>query len=200
MKHLRTVDDVMTHAVVTVNRGAPFKDIVEAMRQWRMSALPVVSDEGRVVGVVSEADLLFKAQGTDESRAVTAGQLMTVPAVTVPRNAGIAGAARLMARGHLKRLPVVDDDGRLVGVVSRGDLLKIYLRPDEDIAQQLRELIMAQLIPAGSANVYVHVADGIVRLSGTVPDPSLVDVLVRVARTVPGVVDVSARFESEVPA
>lgn len=72
MKHLRTVDDVMTHAVVTVNRGAAFKDIVEAMRQWRISALPVVSEEGRVVGVVSEADLLLKAQGADESRAVTA--------------------------------------------------------------------------------------------------------------------------------
>ncbi|WP_405719495.1 CBS domain-containing protein [Streptomyces sp. NBC_00046] len=200
MKHLRTVDDVMTHAVVTVNRGAPFKDIVEAMRRWRISALPVVSDEGRVVGVVSEADLLLKAQGADESRAVTAGQLMTIPAVTVPRNAGIPGAARLMARGHLKRLPVVDDDGRLVGVVSRGDLLKIYLRPDEDIAQELRELIMNQLVPAGSASVYVRVSDGIVRLSGTVPGPSLGDVLVRVARTVPGVVDVSARFESEVPA
>lgn len=200
MKHLRTVDDVMTHAVVTVNRGAPFKDIVEAMRQWRISALPVVSDEGRVVGVVSEADLLLKAQGADESRAVTAGQLMTVPAVTVPRNAGIAGAARLMARGHLKRLPVVDDDGRLVGVVSRGDLLKIYLRPDEDIAQELRDLIMTQLLPVGSASVYVQVSDGMVGLSGTVPDPSLGDVLVRVARTVPGVVDVSARFESEVPA
>ncbi|MET9657438.1 CBS domain-containing protein [Streptomyces sp. NPDC006510] len=200
MKHLRTVDDVMTHAVIPVNRGAPFKDIVEAMRRWRISALPVVSDEGRVVGVVSEADLLLKAQGGDESRAVTAGQLMTVPAVTVPRNAGIPGAARLMARGHLKRLPVVDDDRRLVGVVSRGDLLKIYLRPDGDIAQELRELITTQLIPAGSATVYVHVSDGIVRLNGTVPDPSLGDVLVRVARTVPGVVDVSARFESEVPA
>ncbi|MEE1769983.1 CBS domain-containing protein [Streptomyces sp. JV185] len=199
MKHLRTVDDVMTHAVITVNRGAPFKDIVEAMRQWRISALPVVSDEGRVVGVVSEADLLLKAQGGDESRAVTAGQLMTVPAVTVPRSSSIAGAARLMARGHLKRLPVVDDDGRIVGVVSRGDLLKIYLRPDEDIAEELRELIMTQLIPAGSASVYIDVSDGIVRLNGTVPDPSLGDVLVRVARTVPGVVDISARLESEVP-
>ncbi|GGV95062.1 hypothetical protein GCM10015535_61710 [Streptomyces gelaticus] len=200
MKHLRTVDDVMTHAVITVNRGAPFKDIVEAMRQWRISALPVISDEGRVVGVVSEANLLLKAQGADEYRAVTAGQLMTVPAVTVPRNAGIAGAARLMARGHLKRLPVVDDDGHIVGVVSRGDLLKIYLRPDQDIAQELRELIMTQLIPEGSATVDVHVSDGIVRLSGTVPEPSLGDVLVRIACTVPGVVDVSARFESEVPA
>ncbi|MGC5005382.1 CBS domain-containing protein [Streptomyces sp. DT203] len=200
MKHLRTVDDVMTHAVISANRRTPFKDIVKTMRQWRISALPVLTDEGRVVCMVSEADLLLKAQGGDESRAVSAGQLMTVPAVTVTRYASIAGAARLMARGHLKRLPVVDDDGRLVGLVSRGDLLKIYLRPDEDIAAELRELIMAELIPAGSAAVRVHVADGIVHLDGCIPDPSLNDVLVRVARTVPGVVDVTARLDVEVPA
>ncbi|MEV6731086.1 MULTISPECIES: CBS domain-containing protein [unclassified Streptomyces] len=199
MKHLRTVNDVMTHAVISVDRGAPIKEIVEAMRQWRISALPVLSDEGRVVGVVSEADLLLKAQGADESRAVTAGQLMTFPAVTVTEETGIAGAARLMAHRHLKRLPVVDSDGRLVGVVSRGDLLKIYLRPDADIAEELRELIMAELIPAGSAVVQVHVTDGLVHLDGTIPDPALRNVLIRVARTVPGVVDVTAaRLGTEV--
>ncbi|MFD7916012.1 CBS domain-containing protein [Streptomyces sp. NPDC059752] len=199
MKHLRTVEDVMTHAVISVDRRTPFKDVLEAMRQWRISALPVLSEEGRVAGVVSEADLLLKAQGADESRAVTAGQLMTVPAVTVTKDATIPGAARLMARGHLKRLPVVDGDGRLIGVVSRGDLLKIYLRPDADIAEELRALIMAELIPAGSAMVQVHVADGIVDLEGSIPDPALKDVLVRVARTVPGVVDVTAvRLDSEV--
>ncbi len=201
MKRLRTVNDVMTHAVISVDRGAPFKDIVEAMRQWRISALPVLSEDGRVAGVVSEANLLLKAQGADESRSVTAGQLMTVPAVTVTEETGIPAAARLMARRHLKRLPVVDADGRLLGVVSRGDLLKIYLRPDADIAEELRELIMAELIPAGSAVVQVHVADGIVHLDGSIPDPSLKDVLVRVARTVPGVVDVTtARLDTEVRA
>ncbi|MFB9581009.1 CBS domain-containing protein [Streptomyces goshikiensis] len=199
MKHLRTVADVMTHAVISVDRRTAFKDIVEAMRQWRISALPVLSEEGLVAGVVSEADLLLKAQGGDESRAVTAGQLMTVPAVTVTKDATIPGAARLMARGHLKRLPVVDGDGRLIGVVSRGDLLKIYLRPDADIAEELRELIMAELIPAGSGTVRVHVADGIVHLDGSIPDPALKDVLVRVARTVPGVVEVTAeRLDTEV--
>ncbi|MGW7456344.1 CBS domain-containing protein [Streptomyces sp. NPDC054797] len=199
MKRLRTVNDVMTHAVISVDRGAPFKDIVEAMRQWRISALPVLSEDGRVAGVVSEANLLLKAQGADESRSVTAGQLMTVPAVTVTEETGIPAAARLMARRHLKRLPVVDADGRLLGVVSRGDLLKIYLRPDADIAEELRELIMAELIPAGSAVVQVYVADGIVHLDGSIPDPSLKDVLVRVARTVPGVVDVTAaRLDTEV--
>lgn len=199
MKHLRAVEDVMTHAVVSVDRRTPFRDVVEAMRQWRISAVPVLSQDGRVAGVLSEADLLLKAQGADESRAVTAGQLMTVPAVTVTKDATIPGAARLMARGHLKRLPVVDGAGRLIGVVSRGDLLKIHLRPDADIAEELRELIMAELIPAGSATVRVHVADGIVHLDGSVPDPALKDVLVRVARTVPGVVDVTAaRLDAEV--
>ncbi|MGW7456277.1 CBS domain-containing protein [Streptomyces sp. NPDC054797] len=199
MKHLRTVDDVMTHAVISVDSRAPFKDIVETMRQWRISAVPVLSGEGRVAGVVSEADLLLKAQGADESRSVTAGQLMTVPAVTVGRDATIPGAARLMALRHLKRLPVVDN-GRLVGIVSRGDLLKIYLRPDADIAEELRALIMAELLPAGSAMVHVHVADGIVYLTGSVPDASLSDVLVRVARTVPGVVDVTAQLDEAIPA
>lgn len=97
---------------------------------------------------------------------------MTSPAVTVPKDATIAGAARLMARGHLKRLPVVDDDGRLVGVVSRSDLLKIYLRPDADIARELPELLMAELIPAGSAEVHVHVVNGAVHLQGSIDPPN----------------------------
>ncbi|MFJ7779388.1 CBS domain-containing protein [Streptomyces yangpuensis] len=195
MKSPRTVDDVMTGAAISVDTGAQFKDIVETMREWRISALPVLSADGRVAGVVSEADLLLKAQGMDESRAVTAGQLMTVPAVTVTKDATIAGAARLMARGHLKRLPVVDGDNHLVGVVSRGDLLKIYLRPDEDIGAELRELLTAYLLPTGSAEVYVHVANGIVYLRGTVPDSATRDMVVRVARTVPGVVDVTATLD-----
>ncbi|MFD0033091.1 CBS domain-containing protein [Streptomyces sp. NPDC127172] len=190
MKHLRTVGDVMTRSVISVGKGAPFKDIVEAMRQSQVSALPVLSADERVAGVVSEADLLLNAQDMDETRAVTAGQLMTEPAVTVTKDATIASAARLMAHGHLKRLPVVDEDGVLIGIVSRGDLLKTYLRPDADIAAELREMITAHFAPAGAPLVHVYVSDGIVRLEGSVPDPRLQDMLVRVARTVPGVVDV----------
>ncbi|MFD1662094.1 CBS domain-containing protein [Streptomyces caeni] len=193
MRHLRTVGDVMTHEVVSVGRDAPFREIVESMRQWRVSALPVLSEEGRVVGVVSEADLLVRAQGDDTSGALTAARLMTVPAVTVPRTATIEGAARLMARGPLKRLPVVDDEGRLVGVVSRSDLLKIYLRPDEDIAQEVRSGLEA-LLPAGSPGLDVRVENGVVTLGGTVPGQAPVAALVRVARAVPGVVDVRERL------
>ncbi|MCX5193129.1 CBS domain-containing protein [Streptomyces sp. NBC_00249] len=194
MKHLRTVDDVMTHAVISIDRGTAFKDIVEALRMWNVSALPVLAQDGQVVGVVSEADLLLKPQGADTAHDTTAEQLMTRPAVTVTKDATIPTAARLMARGHLKRLPVVDGDGRLVGVVSRGDLLKVFLRPDEDIGAEIREMITYQLIPRGSAEVHVHVANGIAYLNGSLADPAMEDVVVRAAGTVPGVVDVKADF------
>ncbi|MFD6230323.1 CBS domain-containing protein [Streptomyces sp. NPDC060232] len=194
MEHLRTVADVMTRGGVCVDRGTAFKDIVETMRMWNISVLPVLAEDGQVAGVVSEADLLLSTQASDPDRATTAERLMTRPAVTVPTTATIQAAARVMARGHLKRLPVVDGDGHLVGVVSRGDLLKVYLRPDADIGTEIRELIMLRLIPRGSAEVHVHVDNGIVYLHGSIPDPSMEDVLVRAVGTVPGVVDVRADF------
>ncbi|WP_314245183.1 CBS domain-containing protein [Streptomyces kutzneri] len=194
MKHLRIVDDVMTHAVVSLGHGTAFKDIVEALRMWNVSALPVLSEDGRVIGVVSEADLLLKEQGSGTAGVATAERLMTRPAVTVTKDAAIPAAARLMAHSHLKRLPVVDGDGRLTGVVSRGDLLKVYLRPDADIAAEIREMIMHQLIPRGSVEVHVHVANGVVHLNGSLPEPALEDAVVRAVAAVPGVVDVKADF------
>ncbi|GAA2635514.1 CBS domain-containing protein [Streptomyces spororaveus] len=194
MKHLRTVDDVMTHGAASIDCGTAFKDIVEVLRMWNVSALPVLSDDGRVIGVVSEADLLLREPGTDTAGATTAEQLMTRPAVTVAKDAAIPAAARLMARSHLKRLPVVDGDNRLIGVVSRGDLLKVYLRPDADIAAEIREMIMYQLIPRGSAEVRVHVANGVVYLNGSLPEPAVEDTVVRAVGTVPGVVEVRTDF------
>ncbi|MGW1085410.1 CBS domain-containing protein [Streptomyces sp. NPDC002596] len=93
MQHLRTVNDVMAHAVVSVDRGAAVQNIVESMQQWRISALPVVADDGWVAGVISGADLLPEAQGVDVPRSDTAGQLMTAPTVAVTRDATLAGAA-----------------------------------------------------------------------------------------------------------
>ncbi|MFF4582671.1 CBS domain-containing protein [Streptomyces sp. NPDC001389] len=199
MKHLCTVDDVMTDAVISVDHDTAFKDIVEAMRMWNVSALPVLSGEGKVTGVVSEADLLLNGTDTGPDRATTAERLMTRPAVTVTRDATIPAAARLMARCHLKRLPVVDGDGHLIGVVSRGDLLKVYLRSDADIGTEIRELITGLLSPRGPAEIHVHVASGVAYLYGSLPDPTLEDVVVRAAGTVPGVVDVKAEFTVTVP-
>ncbi|MFG2026911.1 CBS domain-containing protein [Streptomyces sp. NPDC048825] len=198
-----TVSDVMTHTVVAVGRDAPFKEIVELFDQWKVSALPVLEAEGRVIGVVSEADLLPKeefrdADDTDvnpgepaeraKAAAVTAGELMTTPAVTVHADASLAEAARNMARRHVKRLPVVDGVGLLQGVVSRGDLLKVFLRSDEEIAEEIRHTVLNQL-PL-TTTLTVSVAEGVVTLGGSLPDRSLVPVVARAVRAVEGVVDI----------
>ncbi|WP_020123405.1 CBS domain-containing protein [Streptomyces canus] len=194
-----TVSDVMTHTVIAVGRGAPFKEIVELIDQWKVSALPVLEGEGRVIGVVSEADLLPKEEfrDTDEGdlaeRAKAGGliadELMSTPAVTVHANASLAEAARIMARRHVKRLPVVDDVGMLQGVVGRGDLLKVFLRGDEEIAEEIRHAVLSRL-PVTTDSLTVTVADGVVTLSGSLPERTLAPVVARAVRAVEGVVDV----------
>lgn len=200
------VGDVMTRKVVALGHAATFKDIVKAMRQWKVSALPVLREGKRVVGVVSEADLLRKQElragvpgrtapaervaDSAKAGAVTAEELMTAPAVTVHVEATLAQAARTMARAGVKRLPVVGDDGTLIGIVSRSDLLKVYLRDDEDIAQEVRREIVDRLFPAPPEPVRVEVRDGVVRLTGRVRDTGLVPVVARLVRGVEGVVDV----------
>jgi CBS-domain-containing membrane protein len=200
------VSDVMTHTVAAIGRKANFKEIVQLMEQWKVSALPVLEGEGRVIGVVSEADLLPKEEFRDsdpdrhtqlrrlsdlaKAGAVTAEDLMTAPAVTVQANATLAQAARTMAHAKVKRLPVVDDMGLLEGVVSRGDLLKVFLRGDEDIAEEVRREVVSYLFRAPSAPVRVQVQDGVVTLTGRVRDTSLVPVAARLVRSVEGVVDV----------
>ncbi|WP_089107324.1 CBS domain-containing protein [Streptomyces hyaluromycini] len=196
------VSDVMTHTVLALRHGAAFKDIVKAMQQWQVSAAPVLDDHGRVVGVVSEADLLRKEQARADApgrppepdrtkaRAVTAEELMTVPAITVHPGATLPEAARTMARHGVKRLPVVDADGLLRGVVSRADLLKVFLRDDEDIAEEIRREIVPHLFPDSAEPVRVRVRDGVVTLTGRVPDTALVPVATGWVRGVDGVVAV----------
>ncbi|MEU0039180.1 MULTISPECIES: CBS domain-containing protein [unclassified Streptomyces] len=200
------VSDVMTHTVASIGRRANFKEIVEMMEQWRVSALPVLEGEGRVIGVVSEADLLPKEEFRDsdpdrytqlrrlsdlaKAGAVTAEELMTTPAVTVRAGATLAQAARIMAYAKVKRLPVVDDVGLLEGVVSRGDLLKVFLRDDEEIAEEVRREVVSYLFRAPLSPIRVQVQDGVVTLAGRVRDTSLVPVAARLVRAVEGVVDV----------
>ncbi|MFF7474645.1 CBS domain-containing protein [Streptomyces sp. NPDC008092] len=200
------VDDVMTHRVVALRTGAAFKDIVKTMREWRISALPVLDDDGRVVGVVSEADLLPKEEYSEgdpghygqvrdptevrKAEAVTAGELMTTPAVTVGPHHTLAHAARVMARTRVKRLPVVGRDGTLKGVVSRSDLLKVFLRDDADIAEEVRREVVVRLFGTHSDGVRVEVRDGAVIFTGRVRETALVPLAVLLARAVPGVVDV----------
>ncbi|MET9949937.1 CBS domain-containing protein [Streptomyces sp. NPDC006339] len=190
MKHPRTVDDVMSHVVVSVRLDTTAREIARSMRRWGVHTVPVVSPEGRVVGTVSETAVL----GGEEHGGPTAGRLMAAPAVTVPRGATIAGAARLMGRGRLKRLPVVDEDGRPVGVVSRGDLLRACLRSDAEIAEDVRHELATGLGPGGDAALAVRVTDGVVTLTGSLPASVPEDLAVRLARAVPGVVDAAAAF------
>jgi CBS-domain-containing membrane protein len=200
------VADVMTTAVATVEGTAAFKDVVRIMQERKVSAVPVVDGGRRVVGVVSEADLLPKEEFRDsdpdrytqlrrlsdlaKAGSVTAAELMTSPALTTTADATLAQAAREMARARVKRLPVVDDGGRLLGIVSRADLLKVFLRTDEEIAEEVRREVVAYLFPAPASAVRVEVGEGIVTLGGRVHDTSLVPVAARLVRAVEGVVDV----------
>ncbi|MGW2638872.1 CBS domain-containing protein [Streptomyces sp. NPDC001348] len=187
------VSDVMTLPVVAVGRDARFREIVRAMGQWKISAVPVVEGDGRVVGVVSEADLLpvEEPPGRGLSRAE---ELMSAPAVTVRPGTTLAQAARIMAARHVQRLPVVDDEDRLQGIVSRGDLLKVFLRPDEEIEEEVRRTVVSYLFPALGHTIHVSVHDGVVMLRGQVQDTSLVWVAERLVRAVEGVVGVEARL------
>ncbi|MGW1892518.1 CBS domain-containing protein [Streptomyces sp. NPDC002004] len=196
-----TVSDVMTHTAVAIGRQASYKEIVAVMEQWKISAVPVLEGEGRVIGVVSEADLLPKEEFRldDPARvsslserakaaAVTAEELMSSPAVTVHPDATLAEAARIMAHRRVKRLPVVNSTGMLEGVVSRGDLLKVFLRSDDDIAAEIRRTVLHAL-PA-AFDVDVSVTEGVVTLTGILPDTQLVPLLARAVRAVEGVVDI----------
>ncbi|MFD0274271.1 CBS domain-containing protein [Kitasatospora sp. NPDC127111] len=190
-----TVGEVMTHAVVAVGRDATFREILETLQQWKVSAVPVLAGDGRVVGVVSEADLLAaedREKGNTEG--LTAAGLMSAPVVSVHAASPTAEAARAMARGNFKRLPVVDAEDCLIGIVSRSDLLKIHLRTDEDLADQVRFELLAVLKPEQASAVDVRAKEGRITLSGTLPDASALPVLERLVRAVPGVVDAEVRL------
>ena len=202
------VRDVMTTQIVAVRRGATFKEMAAILRRYRISALPVIDGDQKVIGIVSEADLLVKeALGrhgvvdgllhhTDVQKAegVTAGDLMTHPAVTVRPEDSVEHAARLMYRLRIKRLPVVNAGGGLVGLVSRTDLLAVYDRPDE----QIREAITNQVIPdellEDPRQFAVTVQAGVVTLQGSPKTAALGHDIVHKVRHVPGVVAVRDRL------
>ncbi|MFK0290527.1 CBS domain-containing protein [Streptomyces sp. NPDC090442] len=202
-----TVGDVMTQTVVAVGQAARFKEIVETMEQWKVSALPVLAGEGRVIGVVSEADLLPKEEfrSADPDRleqrqrlgdlrkagGLTAGELMSAPALTVHADDTLAQAARTMVHRSVKRLPVVDGHGMLQGIVSRADLLKVFLRSDEELAEEVRTEIVDRLFTGSARDVEVSVKDGVVALHGPIHDSALPPVVARLVRAVEGVVDVT---------
>lgn len=204
------VDDVMTTEVVAADRSATYRDLVDLIIERRIGAVPVVDGYRRVTGVVSEADLLRKIEYADtgqprlfESRrrrgergkasARTAQELMSTPPVVALQGTPIAAAARLMDHEHVKHLPVVDDLGRVIGIVSRSDLLRVHLRSDDEIRDELRAAVVEGL-DMGPA-VSVEVADGVVTLTGRTQRRSTAELAAHLARQVAGVVHVSSTIE-----
>jgi CBS-domain-containing membrane protein len=203
------VRDVMTGEVVAVRRDASFKEMAARLRECRVSAFPVIDENRRVIGVVSEADLLAKEALAGEhtglpaaltgilhhkeykkAEGVTAGDLMTHPAVTVRPDDTVEHAARLMYTLQVKRLPVVDAGGYLVGIVSRADLLAVFDRTDEEIHAEIVNDIILRDFLVDPALFTVSVADGVVTIRGNPETADLGHRLVTRIRHVQGVVAV----------
>jgi CBS domain-containing protein len=205
-----TVKDVMTTHVVAVRKSASFKEMAVRLTEHRVSAFPVIDDDDKVIGVVSEADLLTKealesdAHGKvnsmlhhrelSKAAGVTAADLMTTPPVTIGPNESVSHAARLMYARHVKRLPVVDDDGRLVGIVSRTDVLSVYARLDADIRHEIIERVILDTLLTDPARFTVTVKDGIVTVEGTPETASVGHDMIEEIRHVEGVVTVRDRL------
>jgi CBS domain-containing protein len=205
-----TVKDVMTTSVVAVRKDASFKEMAAMLRSRRISAFPVLDDAGRVIGVVSEGDLLVKeavqADGTslfaalrhlredDKAAGITAGDLMSGPAVTIGPDAPVEEAARLMYDRRVKRLPVVNAAGRLLGIISRVDVLAVFSRPDDDIRDEVVHRVIPGLTPAEPKDFSVAVTDGIVTISGERQSDQLGRAVVDAIRHIQGVVAVRDRL------
>ncbi|MCM4084393.1 CBS domain-containing protein [Paractinoplanes hotanensis] len=207
-----SVNDVMTKVVLSVDATASYRDVVDLLIENRLSAAPVVDAFRHVIGVVSEADLLRKIEyaGEDEprlfesrqrrgerrkSRAQTVEHLMSAPAVVTLSGTSIAAAARLMDRENVKRLPVIDDLGRLIGIVSRADLLKAHLRADDEILADIESGVLHPYVDDENAKVTATVTDGVVTLSGRVDRWSSAEIAERLTRQVAGVVDVRSALD-----
>ncbi|WP_282693799.1 CBS domain-containing protein [Streptomyces sp. CC208A] len=182
MKHLK-VAGLMTDDVVTALPDTSFREAAKLLAVHDISGLPVVDEDDHVVGVVSESDLLAR-------RAPTVHGVMTSPAVTVYAEEAAADAARLMVRRGVERLPVVDEEERLVGIVTRRDLLRVFLRPDPEIRRRVREEILADAMDLPQDAVDVHVLDGVVTLAGRLRLRSQAVMLLRLTERVEGVVAV----------
>ncbi|AZQ39430.1 CBS domain-containing protein [Streptomyces cyaneochromogenes] len=206
--HHRTVGELMTRDVVRARRDMPFKEIVRLLTENDITAVPVVDDRDHTVGVVSEADLLRKSAGQADpsgrapvprleawerakAEGARAEELMSAPAVCARPEWNVVEAARLMETRHVKRLPVVDEADRLLGIVSRGDLLRIFLRRDDAIRDEIAEDVLRRTMGLDPSEVTAEVHEGQVSLRGSVEFRSLIPVIERLCRSVDGVVSVA---------
>lgn len=210
-----TVRDVMTTDVITVRPETPLADVARELVNRRISGVPVVDSGGAVLGIVSEADFLIKGEGHDgvhhrplarlfgestasraklaKIAATTAGEAMTSPAETIGPSASVSHAAARMSQLKVNRLPVVDD-GKLVGIVTRADLVRAYARSDEDLARSIREDVLLRSLWLDPAAFEVAVDDGVVTITGSVQRRSMAEIVERVIAMAPGVVAIRANL------
>lgn len=208
------VGDVMAAKVVSVTRNASYKQIARLLHEHQLTALPVLDPDGRVTGVVSEADLLRKQERHErtgrrpgpqlrpaaraKTEARTAVGLMTSPAVTIGPDALLGTAARLMSQHHVKRLPVVDGEGKLIGIVSRADLLRVFLRPDGEIAAEA-SAVLTDILLADPSQARATARDGVVSLDGRLDSQDQIDAAVRLVEAIDGVVAVTSNLTAPPP-
>ncbi len=214
------VKDVMTTDVVAIGESAGYKDIVTVMRERRVSACPVLDVAGRVIGVVSEADLLLKEVGPEpftgpgrslrasdrrgeraKAASATAAGLMSTPPVTISPDASVAEAAKLMYDRGVKRLPVVDSAGQLAGIVSRIDVLSVFARPDGQIRDEVLQKVIGGNFALNPEAFEVTVTSGIVTVTGQIKRGAVAGQLMDVICHVEGVVAIRDRvsYPSEDP-
>ncbi|WP_055713004.1 CBS domain-containing protein [Streptomyces torulosus] len=209
----RIVGEVMTREVVEARRDTSFKEVARLLDRYRISGLPVVDHDDKVVGVISETDLIRRQAAVEADRgrarrflgpalrrsgrraaamapAVTAGDLMSSPAVTVHPEQRVADAARVMERHRVDRLPVVDEEDRLIGIATRRDLLRVFLRTDEEIRRDVTEEVLTRALCLPPGAVTASVRDGVVKLKGRLERRGDVPVAVRLTWRVDGVVGV----------
>jgi CBS domain-containing protein len=204
-----TVRQVMTTKLVTARESTTFKELVRLLKSNCIGAVPVVDGAGRLVGIVSESDLLVKEQNTggelpnpswlfesDRVEGLVAGDLMTWPVLTVRGSASIAKAAHTMQEFGVRHLVVVGAGGRPTGIVARSDLLNVYLRPDDEIREQVIYGVVDEMLSIDPASIKTEVEEGVVTLAGRLPDAATADLLVGVVRRVPGVVGVVDRLHA----
>ena len=198
-----SVKDVMTRSVIGVRETAWFKDIVVAMRPYGVSAFPVLDSADRVVGVVSEADLLLKEVGPElalsrgervKAAGMTAAELMSTPAIAIGPDASVAEAAKMMYTRRVRRLPVVEADGCLVGIISRVDVLSVFDWPDDQIGDDVRRLIAEEFVLNPNA-FDVTVTSGVVTIVGQLGQRAIARDLIGAIRHVVGVVGVRHRVD-----
>jgi CBS domain-containing protein len=198
------VRDIMTTGVVTVRPDTPYRTVAALFREHRVSGFPVTGDDGKVIGVVTETDLLGLAAGQRDRRhnpgdQATAGDLMSHPAVTARPDDLVQAAAGLMRKRRLQRLPVVGLDGRLVGIVSRSDVLSVFDRSDEEIRREVTQDVIADGFFTDPARFTVTVHNGVVTLEGAPGGAVLGASIVAEIEHLEGVVAVRDRFTYPVP-